>query len=276
MVSGIGSVSLTGLDVSLGGCVRQASGVGCLPLAHAGAFQFEAMGTVDDAVDDRVSDRQISHDVVPASHGDLAGDQQRALVVAVIHDLQQVAPLLGGERLRPPVVDDQQAGALDRSQHPWQPALASGGGEVGEQPRRPLVEDGVALPARLVAEGASKPRLADPGRAADHHVGVLADPAAAGELQEQRPVQAARRAEVRVLDRGRLAQLGVAQPAGQALVVPARRFPVDQRAEPVLARQVGRLRRVLQFGERVRHGGQAKAAQAFGCGVCQHGMTFQW
>ena len=33
--------------------------------------------------------------------GNLAGDQQRALLVAVIDDLQQVAPLLGGQRLRP-------------------------------------------------------------------------------------------------------------------------------------------------------------------------------
>jgi len=39
-----------------------------------------------------------------------------------------------------------------------------------------------------------------------------------------------------------LAQLGVAQPPRQPLVVPARCFLVDQQAEPVLARQVGRLR----------------------------------
>ena len=125
---------------------------------------------------------------MPASHGDLAGDQQRALVVAVVDDLQQVAPLLGGERLWPPIVDDQQARALDGSQQSRQPSFASGGGEVGEQPRCPLVEHGVAVPAGFVPERAGEPRLADPGWSADDHVGVLADPAAAGELQEQRTV----------------------------------------------------------------------------------------
>ena len=100
VVLGIGAVSLTRLDVSLGGCIRQACGAGRLPLAHAGALQLETMGTVDDTVDDRIADRQISHDVMPASYGDLAGDQQRALVVAVVDDLQQVAPLLGGQRLQ--------------------------------------------------------------------------------------------------------------------------------------------------------------------------------
>jgi len=106
-------------------------------------------------------------------------------------------------------------------------------------------------------------------------VGVLAYPAAAGKLEEQRAVQAARSTEVRVLDRGRLAQLGVAQPARQALVVPAGGFAVDQQAKSVLARQVGRLRGILQFGERLGHGGQAKAAQALGRGMDQHGIAFQ-
>ena len=37
---------------------------------------------MDDVVDDRIPDCQIANDVVPASWGNLACDQQRALVVA--------------------------------------------------------------------------------------------------------------------------------------------------------------------------------------------------
>jgi hypothetical protein len=130
-VTGIEAVSLTGSHVSPGRGVRQARGGagGRLALAQAGALQLEAVGTVDDTVQDGVAQSHVAHDLVPAGHGDLAGDQQRAPVVAVVDDLQQVAPLLRAQRLRPPVVDDQQPRALQRRQQPRQPALAAGGGE---------------------------------------------------------------------------------------------------------------------------------------------------
>jgi hypothetical protein len=60
----VGAVSLTGLDVSPGCSVRQARGTSNLPFAHAGAFQLKAVGAVDDAVDDRVPDRQITKGVI--------------------------------------------------------------------------------------------------------------------------------------------------------------------------------------------------------------------
>ena len=60
------------------------------------------MGRVKHAVQDGVAEGGISNDVVPRGHGDLAGDQQRASIVAVIDDLQQIAALLGVERLGPP------------------------------------------------------------------------------------------------------------------------------------------------------------------------------
>ena len=41
---------------------------------------------------------------------------------------------------------------------------------------------------------------------------VLTDPVAAGQAQEQRPVEAARRAEVDILDGGGVAQFGGARP----------------------------------------------------------------
>jgi hypothetical protein len=60
VVLDVGVVSLTGVDVSLGRSVRQARRDGHLLLAHAGTLQFEAVGAVDDAVNDRISDRQIA------------------------------------------------------------------------------------------------------------------------------------------------------------------------------------------------------------------------
>jgi len=104
---GSGSVLLTFVDVSLAGVGGQDIWRGA-PLVQADAFQLEAMGTVNDTIQNGVAQGHVADDIVPASHRDLAGDQQRALVVAVVDDLQQVAPLFGGQRLGPPVVDDQQ------------------------------------------------------------------------------------------------------------------------------------------------------------------------
>jgi hypothetical protein len=42
--------------------------------------------------------------VMPAVHGNLAGDDDRAFVVAFLDDFEQIACLVGVERFRPPVV----------------------------------------------------------------------------------------------------------------------------------------------------------------------------
>ena len=121
-----------------------------LALAQARALQLDAMRAMNDAVEDGIAERGIADQFVPARHGDLAGDQQRAFLVAVLNDLQQVAPLLGTQRLRSPIVEDQQPGALQGGEQARQPALAAGGGELGKQPRRPAIDHREAFPAGFV------------------------------------------------------------------------------------------------------------------------------
>ena len=82
------------------------------------------MRAMDDAVEDGVSQGWVADHLMPAVDRDLTGDQQRAAVVAVVDDLEQIATLLGVERFRPPIpgsspgTDDQQTGAFERGQHP--------------------------------------------------------------------------------------------------------------------------------------------------------------
>ena len=76
--------------------------------AQGVALELEAMGVVDDAVEDGVGDGRLADDVVPSVDGDLAGDEGSAVAVAFLDDLQQIAPLVGSERLKPPIVEDEQ------------------------------------------------------------------------------------------------------------------------------------------------------------------------
>jgi hypothetical protein len=92
----------------------------------------------------------------------------------------------------------------------------------------------------------------------------------------KRAVEAARGAEVDILDHGGLAQSGVAQTAREALVLAAGRLAVDQQAEPILAGQLGAIGSIVQFDQGIGHGRQTERAQPLDCGVDQHLLSFQW
>src|SRR5438128_7754215 len=154
------------------------------PPAQRRAFEVDAMGAMDDAVENGVSQGGVANDFMPAIDRDLAGDQQGSPVVAIVEDLEQITTLFGIERFRPPIVDDQQAGAFERGHQPRQPAFAARLGKLGEQARGALVEHRAALAAGFVTESASQPRLADTGRADDAAMMVVADRLAGGELEE--------------------------------------------------------------------------------------------
>src|ERR1700726_109157 len=67
-----------------------------LELAHGWSVQFEPIGIVDDAIEDGVRERRLTDDIVPLVAGKLAGDKRRSVAVAVLDDLHQIAPLVGG------------------------------------------------------------------------------------------------------------------------------------------------------------------------------------
>ena len=60
---------------------------------------------MNDAIQDGIGQSRISYYFIPTVHGDLAGDEDGAAVVAIFDDLQQIAPPIGVERLWPPYVD---------------------------------------------------------------------------------------------------------------------------------------------------------------------------
>ena len=114
---------------------------------------------MNDAVEDGVGEGRDADQLAPAGDRNLAGDDERAFVVAVVDDFQEIAGLVGAERLRSPIVKDQQPYAGEGAQRPGVARIAMRDGEIGEQSGNAGVENGQVFPARLVAERAGEPTL---------------------------------------------------------------------------------------------------------------------
>jgi hypothetical protein len=133
-------------------------------LSHAVSLEDEAVGVVDEAVEDGVGDGGVGDDLMPMIDRHLTGEDGRSALVAIIDDFEEITTLLSGERGEAPVVEDEQ---VDPRQHLEEPCIASvtaGERQSFEQPRQPMIEDRTVVSACLMAERASDPALADTGR----------------------------------------------------------------------------------------------------------------
>lgn len=65
------------------------------------------MGVVDGAVEDGVSERGIADDLVPLLDRNLAGDQNRRALMAIVEDFEDIALLGFGELRQTPIIQDK-------------------------------------------------------------------------------------------------------------------------------------------------------------------------
>lgn len=63
--------------------------------SHALAGEIDAIGVVNEAIQDGIGQRWVCDDFVPAIQGHLTGDDRRATLVAVFDDLEEIATHLG-------------------------------------------------------------------------------------------------------------------------------------------------------------------------------------
>ena len=119
---------------------------------------------MDEAIEDGVGDGGIGDDLVPVLDRHLAGDDGRAALVAVVDYLEEIAPLLAGERGDAPVVEDEQIDPRQRLEQPCIAPIVTGERQSLEQPWQPVIEDGTVVATGFVAERAGDPALADAGR----------------------------------------------------------------------------------------------------------------
>ena len=107
---------------------------------------------------------------------------------------------------------------------------------------------------------------------------MLGDPAAGGQLLEQRLIEPARRAVVDVLDYGlAMTQPRSAQSGLEALCAAVGSFAVEQQCQPLGVRQItsGVLRRKIDEG--LRHAVELERSKLIEGGMCEHWSSSpQW
>ena len=93
--------------------------------SHAFSRELKAVSVVNEAVQDGVAQGGVADDIVPMFDRDLAGDDGRGATVAIIEDLQQVAPFGRTENRKAPVVEDQELNPADGFEHSAISAVAA-------------------------------------------------------------------------------------------------------------------------------------------------------
>ncbi len=130
-----------------------------LPIApETFAGQVEAAGDVDKAVEDRVDIGRVANHNVPVLHRELPGDDGRSAAVAFVKDFRQVMARLGVQRFQSGIIEDAEP---DAAEHAGAAAITAGECQVTEQLWDACVEHRAMIAARLVAQGAGWPTVAD-------------------------------------------------------------------------------------------------------------------
>ena len=93
------------------------------------------MSVVHQPIKNGIGEGRIADDLVPMLDRKLAGDHGRSAPVPILHDLQEVAPLLGGDGSKSPVVEDQKFDARQAFEEPGVMAVAAREREHIEQSR---------------------------------------------------------------------------------------------------------------------------------------------
>src|SRR5260370_25461133 len=103
MSAGVAERPLVGCDLSITRCMGSSGcGFGAPLLAQTVALELQAVGVVNDAVENGVGEGRLADQVMPALDRDLAGDPRGAAAVALFDDFQRIVAMLPPQRPQPP------------------------------------------------------------------------------------------------------------------------------------------------------------------------------
>src|SRR6202165_942629 len=146
--------------IGSGVCVGVKSLIAGVLFSHAFSGELQAVSVVNEAVQDGVAEGGVSDNFVPMFDGDLAGNDGRGATVAIIKDLQKVAPFGRIENRKAPVIEDQELNPAEGFEQAAIAAVAARESKRLEQAWEAMILDRPIVAAGLVAEGAGNPALA--------------------------------------------------------------------------------------------------------------------
>ena len=118
--------------------------------SHAFSGELKAVSIVNEAIQDRVAEGGITDDVVPMFHRDLAGDDGRCATMAIIKELQKVAPFGRIENRQPPVVENEELNASEVFEQAAIATVAPSKGERLEEARDAIILNRTIITAGFV------------------------------------------------------------------------------------------------------------------------------
>jgi hypothetical protein len=119
----------------------------CAVKAKAVACEIDAVGIVDEAVENGVGVSRITDNVVPFVDWELAGDDCRSTPVAFFEDFEEIMPCSGIERFEAPVIKDEELHAPKRPQESGIATIAARQREISEELGNALIENGSVVAA---------------------------------------------------------------------------------------------------------------------------------
>ncbi|MHC2350349.1 hypothetical protein ACVMIL_011579 [Bradyrhizobium barranii subsp. barranii] len=102
--------------------------------SHAFSGELEAVGVVDEAIENGVGDRGVPNGSMPGVHGELTCDDGGCAAMAVLEDFEQIAAFRGGER-------SQKLSAAEAFEEPGVTSVSARERERLEQPWNAMIED---------------------------------------------------------------------------------------------------------------------------------------
>ena len=144
---------------------------------HRIAAHLDAMGIVNEAVQDAVGGRGITDLFVPARNRKLRSQNRRARLISVFADFPEVAPLGFRQRSHGPVIDHQHIDAAQARQQVAQTAVGAGDRQIAKQRCRARLQRRASITAafrqrpvqshgfgalQVLVDGARRDRAASP------------------------------------------------------------------------------------------------------------------
>jgi hypothetical protein len=168
---------------------------------HGWAVELEEPATLEDTIDDGLSEVVVVEDCTPGVGWLVAGEDHRArLAVPVVDDVVQHVGGVGAVGEVADFVDDEQVGVHVAIERIGEPPVAEGSGEIVDQLGCGHEERVEAVLDRAVGDGDGEVGLPATGPAGEDEAPAIGDEVGRQRRAEQREPQRRLEAEVEVID----------------------------------------------------------------------------